>query len=208
MAGIYCIINLINNKIYVGSTGLSQGFYKRNRYHIYCLKRNKHHNEYLQRSWNKYGEDNFEFRILEECSDDMLIIREQSWINYYDSMNKEKGYNLKDAGNRIKYTKEHRSKISNALTGIKRSEEFCKNLSISRTGSKNPMFGYKYSKKQLKLMSLRSIGNKSCTGRKLSEDHKQKLIQSRIGKKHTEETKEKMRTAWQFRRLSGERETK
>lgn len=62
LAGIYQIRNLINNKIYLGS---AYNLYNRYRIHKSTLINNKHDNEHLQRSFNRYGRDNFVFELLE-----------------------------------------------------------------------------------------------------------------------------------------------
>ena len=63
--GIYGIRNKINGHIYVGKTGMNFG--DRWDSHKSLLRNGKHFNLYLQRAWNKYGEINFEFIIIEEC---------------------------------------------------------------------------------------------------------------------------------------------
>ena len=55
---IYCIYNKVNGKKYIGST---RNFKKRSETHLYRLRHGLHCNRYLQRSFNKYKEDNFEF---------------------------------------------------------------------------------------------------------------------------------------------------
>lgn len=64
--GIYGIRNKINNKIYVGKT--MQSFGDRWDCHKAQLKGGYHDNPHLQRSWNKYGEENFEFIVLIDCN--------------------------------------------------------------------------------------------------------------------------------------------
>jgi group I intron endonuclease len=59
---IYKIINLVNNKFYVGST-INQKV--RFRQHRKLLRGSRHHCKHLQAAWNKYGEDKFLFAILE-----------------------------------------------------------------------------------------------------------------------------------------------
>lgn len=59
---IYQIRNLINNKVYIGSTFR---FNRRKRLHSYLLKKGLHKNIHLQRAWNKYGKVSFIFEILE-----------------------------------------------------------------------------------------------------------------------------------------------
>lgn len=91
-SGIYGIINIINNKIYIGST---KNFYKRKSQHFSTLKFNKHSNRYLQSAYNKYGKDSFKFIILERnISIEKLIERELYWINLKESLDRNKGYNL------------------------------------------------------------------------------------------------------------------
>lgn len=50
------------------------------------MKNGKHHSFKLQRDWDEFGHDNFDFVIIEESvSVDKLAEREQFWINSYDS---------------------------------------------------------------------------------------------------------------------------
>lgn len=86
--GVYEIKNIINEKKYIGSTTMC--FLKRFQHHISMLRANRHKNQHLQHSWNKYGEENFEFNILEVCSKDNCLVREQ----YYMDLNKEYFYNI------------------------------------------------------------------------------------------------------------------
>lgn len=94
-SGIYYIENQINNKKYIGQSNNIKDRWRR---HISELNKNKHHNDYLQKSWNKYGENNFVFEIIEYCSIENLDDREQYWINFYNTMDRDFGYNLKTGG--------------------------------------------------------------------------------------------------------------
>jgi len=90
--GVYKIENLINGKVYIGST--EKSFLKRFSTHYTKLKSNNHRGHiYLQNAVNKYGIENFEFEILEELEDDILE-REAYWINKYNSCDRGYGYNL------------------------------------------------------------------------------------------------------------------
>jgi hypothetical protein len=91
--GIYKITNLLNNKTYVGQ---SVDIEKRWSTHRAELNNNYHCNTYLQNAWNKYGEDNFDFSVIEECNIDQLNQREIYWVSRYDSY--ENGYNLTSGG--------------------------------------------------------------------------------------------------------------
>ncbi len=98
LGGIYSITNKINGKRYIGS---SINFMKRWSSHRMDLSRNEHRNSYLQNAWNKYGAVSFSFDIVEEVKDSYkLLEREQYWIDFYQSSNKDKGYNISPtAGN-------------------------------------------------------------------------------------------------------------
>ncbi len=78
ISGIYKISCLINNKIYIGSASCLSS---RKRDHFNFLKRNKHYNSYLQRSFNKHGESNFVFEVLEYCEKENLLKREQHYLD-------------------------------------------------------------------------------------------------------------------------------
>lgn len=92
-SGIYKITNSINNKIYVGQTYDLN--YRWNR-HKSDLNNNKHSNNHLQSSWNKYGKDNFKYEIIEKCELDVIDDREIYWITHYDSI--KNGYNQCEGG--------------------------------------------------------------------------------------------------------------
>lgn len=93
-SGIYVIRCKVTGKVYVGS---SKNIKVRWRHHRRMLKSGTHHSIKLQRAWDKYGEDAFEFKIVEEVIDGLLTIYEQVYINHYNSP--VDGYNiLKVAG--------------------------------------------------------------------------------------------------------------
>lgn len=138
-AGIYCIRNLVNNKVYIGK---SINIYYRIKTHITGLNtKNTNENYYLINSWHKYGSDNFEYFILEYLNIDEKLIaeRELYWITNYDALNTNFGYNLRldsSTGLIIKDETKERLKqaqirrFSNKEERIKiglRSKEFWKN---------------------------------------------------------------------------------
>lgn len=90
MIGIYKITNKINNKVYIGSSKeIENRFYE----HILKLEGNYHVNKHLNNAFNKYGSKNFKFEIIRLVS--LFILRkvEQFYINKYNSLNPEFGYN-------------------------------------------------------------------------------------------------------------------
>lgn len=82
--GVYIIKNIVNNKIYIGSTFSSKGVCNRIKEHLRKLKANTHVNQYLQNSFNKYLEHNFYVSILEDCTNRTnQYIREKDNVSNY-----------------------------------------------------------------------------------------------------------------------------
>lgn len=81
LSGIYAISNNITNKRYIGS---STNVSKRWNSHKSCLRRSVHSNPHLQNSWNKYGENNFTFIVLEEVDRGCLIRKEENYLSQTD----------------------------------------------------------------------------------------------------------------------------
>lgn len=63
---IYKIVNLVNDKFYVGSTTNKK---VRFRQHRKLLRGGRHHCKHLQAAWDKYGEAKFDFVVVEEVED-------------------------------------------------------------------------------------------------------------------------------------------
>lgn len=105
--GIYKITNKVNGKIYIGQSSNLIGRWVK---HKNFLKNDNHHNRHLQAAWNKYGEDNFIFEVIEECDIDELDDKENYWINYYDSYHN--GYNLDYGGKGIRGYKHTSAEIN------------------------------------------------------------------------------------------------
>jgi group I intron endonuclease len=144
--GIYKIINVVNNKFYVGS---AVNFSRRKARHFSELRHNKHNNRWLQASWNKHGESAFVFAIVEEVQDKRLLVEvENRWL------------------------KEHVGK------------EYCYNIGVNAVA---PTLGWS--------------GEKSPTwGRKRTPE--ELAAQSWKGKKHSEESKQKIRGALKGHHIS------
>jgi subtilase family serine protease len=89
--GIYKILNRKNNKVYIGSSIVLN---KRKYKHFWMLRKGIHPNVYLQKSYNKNGEDTFDFQIIELCEEKDLILRENHYITEYRANEMDFGYNL------------------------------------------------------------------------------------------------------------------
>ena len=218
--GVYKIVNIENNKVYVGS---SINLKSRKYQHFWNLEKANHPNIHMQRAYSKYGKDSFKWEIIEyvEFNEDKAILknnlleREQYWMDELGTYNKKLGYNicpnagssygrdvleetrfkLRDLGRRRVLSEETKNKIREANLGRKVSEETKKKLRDINIGN-NYALGYKHTKEQIEKNRVNKIG------RKVSEETKKKLRDINIGKTLSEEHKEKIRDS-----LKGHRHT-
>ena len=179
ISGIYKIVNKINGKYYVGSAKV---ICNRWREHKRTLKIGTHHCAYLQRSWNKNGECNFEFIVVEKCSSDIRFIVEQKYLDIAKT-EKDKCYNSQFLVNGGDKTEETKKRMSEARKGVRLSEETKRKLSEMNKGK---LFG---------------------TRHPLTDETKEKLRRCNIGKHHTEEARLKIVTALKEQHRLGIRQT-
>lgn len=177
--GIYKITCLVNNKIYIGS---SNNIYKRWNEHIWELNNYKHDNKHLQDAWNKYGKENFIFEVIEECSKDTKLEREQYYMDLYKTYNRDIGFNIS------------RNALA-PMEGRKHSEETKQHFSEIRKGKNigknNPMYGKRLSKETKQKISKASKGkNNGFYGKHHTEKTKQKISLANSGRHLTEEEKQ------------------
>lgn len=213
-SGIYEIVNTSNGHRYIGSAATLR---KRKLSHFKALSQNNHVNIHLQRAWNKYGYEAFEFHVIEYCVVSDLIQREQ---HYLDTLHPE--YNIyRIAGSPLgtKASPETRAKVSAALKGNKHT--LGKNASLetrSRLSESLRKFWLTASGKERRSkISMALKGNKNSLGHKhtvetkakmsaasrpaLTPEHRSKLSASLKGHKptrtgkHSDETKAKMSEA-------------
>lgn len=115
---IYQIRNLINGKLYIGST---KNFKRRKKEHIRSMNSGKIHNSIIQRAWNKYGKDNFIFEIIDYVPEDIdMIWMEEQYVILYDTKNK--GYNIQ-----LPFTQQSKSEPSYLNAGSSTLEWINKN---------------------------------------------------------------------------------
>jgi len=194
-SGVYKIVNIINNKLYIGSSAYLRF---RKSAHFSDLRKNKHHSQYLQEEYDKYGRENFVFEVIEYIEDkNKLIEREQYWMDYYKSYEGDRGYNMSPtAGNStgVKFSQKSKAKLSMIRKGRKISQETRQKMSESRKGIKNHNYGLKginsplykrvFSEETLKKMSLSHIGlqvgdRNGNYGKNFSEAHREKISKAR-----------------------------
>lgn len=94
---IYRITNKITNQNYIGQT---VNIKRRQKEHFNTLRNNVHENPRLQASWNKYGEENFEFKCWEFQlnNQEELDKLECEYINKYNGLTE--GFNSRAGGNK------------------------------------------------------------------------------------------------------------
>ena len=142
ICGIYCIKNLITNKVYIGK---SLNIAPRVAGHKSALNRNckKSENHHFINAWLKYGAENFDYTVLEvipkstENLNQFMNERELHWIDEYQSTNRHFGYNLR------------RDSSSNMIV----HDETRLKFSIATTGDKNGNYGKKWTDKMKKDLS-------------------------------------------------------
>ena len=134
IVGIYKITNLIDGKVYIGQT---VNYNKRKKRHLNSLKNGNHHNEHLQRAFDKYGEDSFKIELIKKCNIEELDKLERYYIKELNACNHDKGYNMMYGGQRYRnFTKEVRLKMSEAGKGRKLTDEHKKKIGLAHKGRK------------------------------------------------------------------------
>lgn len=130
---IYLITNTLDSKKYVGQTW----YPLQRRFKGHACKNNRGC-PYLYRAITKHGLPAFTIELLTTCTtQETADLAEQQYIQQYETTNKEKGYNLSKGGQYGKgeMPEEVRQRISEKLTGIKRSEETKQKMSENITKS-------------------------------------------------------------------------
>ena len=111
---IYKVTNKINNKIYIGQTYKTAE--QRLNDHYREAKSRYNNNKplvYFHRALMKYGIENFEVEVIDTSESlEEINAKETYWINFYDSMNREIGYNRQSGGDNVEKSEETKKIIS------------------------------------------------------------------------------------------------
>lgn len=207
--GVYKIKNVLTDKYYIG---YSQDINKRFKTHKNQLNRDKHPNIILQRSYNKYGIENFNFEIIdicetkkEACEKELeylsnIEIRRFLYNMHYNNEGGDTLSNHPDKENIIKKRVETHNKNISKLT----KEELVKKY--GKFGEKNGMYGKTHTeevKQKLRdkivteetRQKMRDVIVGEETRKKMSDNAKLRIGEKNpfYGKTHTEETKQKLR---------------
>lgn len=206
-SGIYRILCTVNNKSYIGS---AYDLYRRWNNHRSTLRKGTHCNRHLQNAWNKYGVDTFAFEILELCDVDVLLEREQHYIDTWQPFGAY-GFNIVVDAKRPmegrKHSDEARIRMSIAQKGIGKgiplSDETKRKLSIANTGR---VFSPEHRAKMsiantgryysLETRAKIAIGaSKAQKGRAKTPEHRAKIALANVGKVISQETRDKISAA-------------
>ena len=115
---IYKITNRINGNVYIGQTSksLKQRWSQHCRRYSCC--------QALKNAILKYGKENFTIEQIDvACDRDELNAKEKHWISFYDSMNRDKGYNLTSGGEHYEFSGDSNKKRIKSLKKYYSTEE-------------------------------------------------------------------------------------
>lgn len=178
---IYLIKNLINNKVYIGQT--IRGIEQRWKEHV----SGKKECQYFQYAIEKHKPENFDKQVICYANSlQELNILEEFWINFYNSRDRNVGYNIAKGGFNTQHSDETKKKISDSNKGRIMSDEQKQHLSNIFTGVNN------HTPASLEKIRQANLGNTHSRGRKLTEEHKAKMSLATKGKQISAERIEKM----------------
>ena len=184
---IYEATNKINGKKYIGQTRRS--LEERKQAHL------KHANSgerlhYFQKAINKYGIENFEWKIICEAKDlNEANELEIFYVAKFETNNPSKGYNETIGGSGVVgnvLTEEQKQKISEAVKNSEKFQNYCKSYNATEGKSKT-MKGREFSEEHRKNLS------KTAKNRKLSDEGREKFkkaMQNSESHKKARESKE------------------
>jgi hypothetical protein len=119
-SGIYCIANQETGQMYIGP---SVDLHGRLMDHLIYYN---YYNTYLQRAIAKYGLAAFIFLVVEQCTKESLLEREQYWLNWLFSLPDHLRYYFSPTAGSLlgfKHSDETKSQISASIKGRSVSED-------------------------------------------------------------------------------------
>jgi group I intron endonuclease len=188
MKGVYKITAKHNKKYYVGSSKDCENRWQR---HLLDLKKQRHHNFYLQNVYNKHGEANLAFEIVLESED--YLLEEQKILN---SLDYSKVFNLSKSasgGDLISYHPNKKEFVSRMVETIRKKRIAGEINSTPKFGKDNPNWrgGKTFCKCGARIGSYtktcskcrnRSGGNNPFYGKKHSNESLKKMSKNSLGK--------------------------
>ncbi len=169
---IYLTTNLINNKKYIGrhKAQVFDNYYKGS-------------GRIIKEAIKKYGRENFKCEVLEWCETlEAAHEREHYWVKYFNAVEDPTFYNLTEGGcGPLEVPEDVKEGLRKAFTGElnpAKRPEVREKIKQGKLGNKNPMYGKhpKHTIEHNKKISQAHLG------KKFTEDHKQKLSAAKKGK--------------------------
>lgn len=195
--GVYCFVNLVNGKRYVGSAAVS--LERRLKQHVTNLRGGYHVNKHLQAAWKRYRESRFKVIVLEFCAPPLCICREQYWIDYYQSSSRIHGYNSSPkAGSQLglRHTEETRKLLSSKSKAAWERLTPTQRLKFGRG-----MQGRKHLPDAIEKIRVSSTGRLHSTETKAKISLYQRTVTAKRNK--TKSHRDNLRAAWIRRRKNG-----
>ncbi len=153
-SGIYGILCKPTGKIYIGS---AVKFGRRWMEHRTELRNGNHHSKHLQNAWNKRGENNFVFIVLEIVKrKESLVETEQKYIDLFDSADNSRGFNMSPKAGSVMLGRKHSDKVRAAMSarfkGCTLTEDHKRKIGLANTGNKHtPQIRKQIALKQCKI---------------------------------------------------------
>jgi group I intron endonuclease len=202
--GVYKILHIVSGRYYIGySTNVENRF----NVHRWKLEKNRHDNIFLQRAYNLYGKDEFNYDIIHIChTKDEAKEIELKYLTDLSIRHELYNLNYKNSGGDLLLNHPDKEAIRekiikscketmNKLTSEERKQKY------GRCREKNGMYGKTHTDEVKQRISeiAKKNGNKPFYGKRFSEETKQKLSTKAklrtgdknpfYGKHHSEETR-------------------
>lgn len=162
-SGVYCILNSVNNKKYIGQSG---DVYRRIGWHVKTLELGCNKNKHLQAAFNKYGKSAFILKPILICEKSDLTYYEQKCMNVFG-----REYNLAPA--------------ADSLLGYKHTLDARRNMSKAQKGLNKPPLSFVHREAISKALSgrVRQDISAGLRGKKRSEAACDAISRGKLGKK-------------------------
>jgi group I intron endonuclease len=206
LSGVYRILHIASQKVYIGS---SANIRARWATHRSSLAKGKHHSKHLQRAWDKYGAEAFEWSVIELAPPDRMLERETLHIALCGSTNPALGFNLAEVGGTclgLKHTAEAKSRMSEGQKRIPYEVRltYCKSFTGRTHSEETKALMSANSRRLSPTAEQRAAISKVHSGKTLSEAHKAAVSKATSLKNQTPEMRAKVSAALKGRVFSEE----
>ncbi|MFW9873539.1 MAG: GIY-YIG nuclease family protein [Candidatus Thorarchaeota archaeon] len=190
---IYIVMNNFNGKNYIGKTEKTpEERWKNHLKDARALERAREANPYkkisgthLNNSFNKFGSEAFSLKQIDVAySLDELNKKERHYVKEYDSMNPDKGYNMREGGEGAKPRPEVIEKITEISREKAKDSSWLNNMTeINQEIARNPEIREKLSESILKKwqdQQYQDNVSKGATNKWQETKHRERQFKSRV----------------------------